>query len=84
MLIEVKRTKPLPQEVVVMEPSRRVFQQPVKFESKPEYCEECLKIGHNCATQRQRINAQKEAKQQDQPKKKQKHKKIDPYLATKN
>lgn len=31
-----------------MDPSGRQFQQAVKFEWKPEFCTECLKIGHDC------------------------------------
>ncbi|XP_060210421.1 uncharacterized protein LOC132637331 [Lycium barbarum] len=71
MLIKVDVTRPVPDFIPVMDPSGQVFQQQVGFEWKPEYCEKCLKLGHNCInkntapSQQQRVH-----KQQDhQPKK---------------
>ncbi|XP_070057680.1 uncharacterized protein [Nicotiana tomentosiformis] len=52
MLIEVNVTKPLPDEVTVLDPSGKIFQQSAIFEWKLDYCEECLMIGHNCTKQK--------------------------------
>ncbi|OIT25390.1 hypothetical protein A4A49_28088 [Nicotiana attenuata] len=35
------------------DPSGRHFQQPIEFEWKPEFCSECLRIGHDCVKQKQ-------------------------------
>lgn len=48
ILIEVNVTKPLPDEVEVMDPTGRFFQQPVLYDWKPNFCEKCMKIGHDC------------------------------------
>ncbi|XP_009758696.1 uncharacterized protein [Nicotiana sylvestris] len=53
ILIEVNVTKKFPTEITVDDPSGRQFQQPIEFEWKPEFCSECLKIGHDCMKQKQ-------------------------------
>ncbi|XP_019264641.1 PREDICTED: uncharacterized protein LOC109242243 [Nicotiana attenuata] len=53
ILIEVNVTKKLPTEITVKDPSGRHFQQPIEFEWKPEFCAECLKIGHDCVKEKQ-------------------------------
>ncbi|XP_070032704.1 uncharacterized protein [Nicotiana tomentosiformis] len=63
MLIEVNVTKPLPDEVTVLDPLEKIFQQSVIFEWKPDYCEECLMIEHNCT--KQKINDVKNEEQRN-------------------
>ncbi|KAK4366713.1 hypothetical protein RND71_014593 [Anisodus tanguticus] len=49
VLIEMDITKPLPKTVKIQEPNGNIFTQEVTYDSEPEYCEDCLQIGHNCA-----------------------------------
>ncbi|TMW81375.1 hypothetical protein EJD97_010021 [Solanum chilense] len=48
MLIEVNVTKPIPQQITVMDPNGRTFMQEIVMEWKPQYCDKCQKIGHQC------------------------------------
>ena len=48
MLIEVDVTKAIPQQITVADPSGRTFVQEVVMEWKPQYCDKCQKIGHQC------------------------------------
>ncbi|TMW80205.1 hypothetical protein EJD97_022854 [Solanum chilense] len=48
MLIEVNVTKPIAQQITVMDPNGRTFMQEVVMEWKPRYCDKCQKIGHQC------------------------------------
>ncbi|TMW80922.1 hypothetical protein EJD97_013584 [Solanum chilense] len=48
MLIEVNVTKSIPQQITVMDPNGRTFMQEVVKEWKPQYCDKCQKIGHQC------------------------------------
>ncbi|XP_059281084.1 uncharacterized protein LOC132034737 [Lycium ferocissimum] len=48
MLIEVNVTTPLPEEIKVVGPKGRQFQQDVEFEWKPKFCSKCQVIGHIC------------------------------------
>lgn len=48
MLIETNVTKPLPEVITVHDPNGRQFVQEVWFDRKPEFCNTCLKIGHDC------------------------------------
>ncbi|XP_060170305.1 uncharacterized protein LOC132601217 [Lycium barbarum] len=48
MLIEVDVTKPLPDEIAIMDANGVIFHQRIKFEWKPEFCEKCQKVGHDC------------------------------------
>ncbi|KAK4724359.1 hypothetical protein R3W88_027138 [Solanum pinnatisectum] len=48
MLIEVNVTKPIPQQITVMDPNRGTFMQEVVLEWRPQYCDKCQKIGHQC------------------------------------
>ena len=48
MLIEVDVTKAIPQQITVADPSGRTFVQEVVMEWKPQYCDKCKKIGHQC------------------------------------
>ena len=48
MLIEVDVTKAIPQQITVADPNGRTFVQEVVMEWKPQYCDKCQKIGHQC------------------------------------
>ncbi|KAK6788794.1 hypothetical protein RDI58_012592 [Solanum bulbocastanum] len=48
MLIEVDVTKPIPTDITVMDACGQSFQQVIVFDWKPEYCEGCMMVGHNC------------------------------------
>ena len=48
MLIEVNVTKPNPQQITVIDPNGRTFMQEVVMEWKPQYCDKCQQIGHQC------------------------------------
>ncbi|OIT32324.1 hypothetical protein A4A49_08417 [Nicotiana attenuata] len=48
-LIEINITKPLPRRLPVMDDSGAIFEQAVEYDWKPEFCERCLKVGHDCA-----------------------------------
>ncbi|KAH0633495.1 hypothetical protein KY284_036281 [Solanum tuberosum] len=45
VLIEVDVTKVLPEEITILDPNGKTC---VQFDWKPQYCDRCLKIGHNC------------------------------------
>ncbi|XP_019227721.1 PREDICTED: uncharacterized protein LOC109209010 [Nicotiana attenuata] len=49
ILIEVNVTKPLPTSIPVMNDEGVMFEQAVEYDWKPEFCEKCLKAGHNCS-----------------------------------
>ncbi|XP_075098038.1 uncharacterized protein LOC142175354 [Nicotiana tabacum] len=50
MLIhEVNVSKLLPDKITIMEPNRQKFQQEVECEWKPQFCPQCLTIGHVCS-----------------------------------
>ncbi|XP_059310987.1 uncharacterized protein LOC132062428 [Lycium ferocissimum] len=49
MLIEINITKPLPDEIKVLNPNGRLFTQPVTYDWRPMYYEKCQTIGHKCA-----------------------------------
>ncbi|XP_019224047.1 PREDICTED: uncharacterized protein LOC109205757 [Nicotiana attenuata] len=63
MLVEVNVTKPLPDQIEVMDPNGRVFQQPILYDWKPLFCEKCQVIGHECPKD-QRKNDEQPAKQE--------------------
>ncbi|KAH0685695.1 hypothetical protein KY290_017216 [Solanum tuberosum] len=46
ILIEVDVSQPLTEQIVIETPSRP-WDQPVEYEWRPKYCNECLKFGHN-------------------------------------
>lgn len=48
ILIEVNVSKPLPNEIELMDPTGNRFIQDVTYDWKPTYCEKCLQVGHNC------------------------------------
>ncbi|XP_055814273.1 uncharacterized protein LOC129883684 [Solanum dulcamara] len=48
MLIEVNVTKPIPHQITVMDPNGKTFSQTVELEWRPQYCDKCQKIGHQC------------------------------------
>ncbi|KAK4720345.1 hypothetical protein R3W88_010578 [Solanum pinnatisectum] len=48
MLIEVNVTKPIPQQITVMDPNGVTFMQEVVLEWRPQYCDKCQKIRHQC------------------------------------
>ncbi|KAH0645442.1 hypothetical protein KY284_033326 [Solanum tuberosum] len=48
MLIEVNVTKPIPHQISVMNPNGGTFMQEVVLEWRPQYCDKCQKIGHQC------------------------------------
>ena len=48
MLIEVNVTKAIPQQITIVNPNGRTFLQEVVLEWKPQYCDKCQKIGHQC------------------------------------
>lgn len=48
MLIEVNVTKVIPQKITVMDPKGGTFLQQVELEWKPQYCDKCQQIGHQC------------------------------------
>ncbi|TMW81601.1 hypothetical protein EJD97_008743 [Solanum chilense] len=66
MLIEVNVTKPIPQQITVINPNGRTFMQEVVMEWKPLYCDKCQKIGHQCQS----------ATMEDLPKKRRPWKKV--------
>ncbi|KAH0689336.1 hypothetical protein KY289_016694 [Solanum tuberosum] len=70
MLIEVDVTKPMPNEITVMDAQGHAFQQMVSYDWKPEYCEECLMVGHNCHKRRLKQQEQQQPKRQQPPLKK--------------
>ncbi|XP_019255012.1 PREDICTED: uncharacterized protein LOC109233580 [Nicotiana attenuata] len=49
ILIEVNVTKPLPTSIPVMNEGGVMFEQVVEYDWKPDFCEKCLKAGHNCS-----------------------------------
>ncbi|XP_060201116.1 uncharacterized protein LOC132629783 [Lycium barbarum] len=49
MLIEINITKPLPDEIKVLDPNGKLFTQPVTYDWRPLYCEVCQSIGHKCS-----------------------------------
>ncbi|XP_019240017.1 PREDICTED: uncharacterized protein LOC109220011 [Nicotiana attenuata] len=65
MLIEVNVSKPLPDTVVVMEPNGKKFQQEVVFEWKPQFCPQCLTIGHICTKQPEQQGRQMQNRRRD-------------------
>ncbi|KAH0764740.1 hypothetical protein KY285_000611 [Solanum tuberosum] len=48
MLIEVNVTKAIPQQITVMDPNGGTFMQEVVLEWRPQFCDKCQKIGHQC------------------------------------
>ncbi|KAK4714104.1 hypothetical protein R3W88_020011 [Solanum pinnatisectum] len=48
MLIEVNVTKPLPEKIVVMDPTGNKFEQEVFYDWKPKFCPKCSMVGHTC------------------------------------
>ena len=48
LLIEVDVTKPLPQNVMIVEESGRMLEQRVRFEWAPSFCKKCQVVGHDC------------------------------------
>ena len=48
MLIEVNVIKHIPQQITAMDPNGRTFMQEVVMEWKPQYCDKCQQIGHQC------------------------------------
>ncbi|KAH0706100.1 hypothetical protein KY289_011176 [Solanum tuberosum] len=68
MLIEVDVTKLMPTEITVMDAQGQSFQQVVAFDWKPEYCERCLMVGHNCHKMRLKQDQLKPKRQNPPPK----------------
>lgn len=58
MLVEVNVTKPLPEEIEVIDPKGRSFQQVVRYGWKPLFCNKCQVIGHVCPPAQRRNDAQ--------------------------
>ncbi|XP_016499265.2 uncharacterized protein LOC107817887 [Nicotiana tabacum] len=58
MLVEVNVTKPLPEEIEVIDPKGRSFQQVVRYDWKPLFCNKCQVIGHVCPPAQRRNDAQ--------------------------
>uniref|UniRef100_M1B956 Endonuclease/exonuclease/phosphatase n=1 Tax=Solanum tuberosum TaxID=4113 RepID=M1B956_SOLTU len=48
ILIEVNVTKAIPQQITVMDPNGGTFMQEVVLEWRPQFCDKCQKIGHQC------------------------------------
>ncbi|KAH0717232.1 hypothetical protein KY285_013263 [Solanum tuberosum] len=48
ILIEVNVTKAIPQQITVMDPNGGIFMQEVVLEWRPQFCDKCQKIGHQC------------------------------------
>ncbi|XP_059310372.1 uncharacterized protein LOC132061616 [Lycium ferocissimum] len=48
MIIEVDVTKPLPDEIAIIDANVVIFHQRIEYEWKPEFCEKCQKVGHDC------------------------------------
>ncbi|KAH0652563.1 hypothetical protein KY289_030241 [Solanum tuberosum] len=48
MLVEVDVTKPLPEEINVMDPTGKTIVQGVKYDWKPIFCQKCQVVGHVC------------------------------------
>ncbi|MCD7463681.1 hypothetical protein HAX54_051125 [Datura stramonium] len=44
----VNVTKTLPEEVVIMDPNGQQFLQPIVFDWKLEFCQQCQIVGHKC------------------------------------
>ncbi|XP_070009748.1 uncharacterized protein [Nicotiana sylvestris] len=55
ILVEANVTKKLPTKLTLQEPSWRMFQLQVEYEWKPQYCIDCMKIGHGCILEK-RVN----------------------------
>lgn len=53
VLIEVDITRSLPECVPISEHTGKKILQPVVYEWKPDYCATCMKVGHDCAKQKQ-------------------------------
>ncbi|XP_060212045.1 uncharacterized protein LOC132639621 [Lycium barbarum] len=51
ILIEVNVTKTLPTKIIVKDPNGNEIVQVVDYDWKPQYCEQCLQIGHVCPQQ---------------------------------
>ncbi|XP_019253965.1 PREDICTED: uncharacterized protein LOC109232665 [Nicotiana attenuata] len=58
MLIEVNITRELPMEIKVMDPNGKTFQQDVRYDWKPEFCQKCLVVGHRCGMEQQQYKQQ--------------------------
>lgn len=48
VLVEIDITQDIPEEIEVNDPYERVFTQQVVFDWKPDYCQTCLSVGHDC------------------------------------
>ena len=48
MLVEVNVTKAIPQKIAVVDPNGKTFLQDVVLEWRPQYCDQCQKLGHVC------------------------------------
>ncbi|KAM3326042.1 hypothetical protein P3S67_001168 [Capsicum chacoense] len=53
MLVEVDITKVLPTEIKIMDTKGNIFQQPIYFDWKAEYCDRCIMVGHGCLPAKQ-------------------------------
>ena len=67
MLIEVDITKSIPTEIKVMDARGQSFQQVIVFDWKPEYCEGCMMVGHNCHKDKPKQVGQPRTKQTHPP-----------------
>lgn len=45
-------TQHIPEEIEVKDPYGRIFNQQVLFDWKPDYCQTCLCVGHDCKTKK--------------------------------
>ncbi|XP_009792300.1 uncharacterized protein [Nicotiana sylvestris] len=52
ILVEANVTKQLPTELTVQETSGKKIQLQVEYELKPQYCINCMKIGHDCIVEK--------------------------------
>lgn len=48
MLIKINVNRPLPDEITVIDPKGKYFQQHVTYDWKPEFCGVCQVVGHKC------------------------------------
>lgn len=49
VLIEINVTQAVPEEITIVDPSGRKFLQTIQFDWKPDFCQKCLRVGHDCA-----------------------------------
>ncbi|XP_070057707.1 uncharacterized protein [Nicotiana tomentosiformis] len=62
VLVKINVIVPLPRMIRVQDPKGKIFEQEVCYDWIPEYCEECLQVGHNCNTRNEKQPPEKKKK----------------------